>query len=149
MRRVEVANLQPQLIDAQRLKQAVDRVLEEADFAEAEVSLAIVDDATIWQLNRRHLEHDYPTDVLSFRLDDGDGPLEGEIIVSAEMATRGAAEFSWPPADELLLYVIHGALHLVGYDDHDADGAQQMRAAEARHLQHWGVERAAGHPFDT
>ena len=49
-------------------------------------------------------------------LDDSDG-LEGEVIVGAETALRTAPRYGWPPHDELLLYVVHGTLHLVGHDD--------------------------------
>lgn len=132
-------------VDQERLRMAVQHVLEEAGVENAEVSVAVVDDATIWRLNREHLQHDYPTDVLSFRLDDetDDEPLEGQLVVSYEMASARAAEFEWSPADELLLYVIHGALHLVGYDDHERQDLQEMRAAEQRHLARWGAKRAA------
>src|SRR5690606_30793878 len=118
-------------IDAARLEAAVRGVLAEAKIARAEVSVAVVDNATIWRLNREHLDHDWATDVLSYRLDEGsdDEPLEGQIVVSAEMAESRAAEFGWSAADELLLYVIHGALHLVGYEDHSDEQREAMRAA--------------------
>ena len=63
------------------------------------------------------MNHDWPTDVLSFVLDDDDGHLEGEVIISADTAAAAAAEVGWPAAAEQLLYVIHGMLHLVGYRD--------------------------------
>jgi probable rRNA maturation factor len=122
-----------------RLQEAVRRVLAAAKVASAEVSLAIVDDPTIHQLNRRHLEHDYATDVLSFVLEEGPEHLEGEIIVSWDHARTLAAEVGWNAEDELLLYVIHGALHLVGFDDHHPDDRQRMRAAETEQLRSWGL----------
>ena len=99
------------------------------------VSLAVVDNCTIHELNRQFLQHDYPTDVLSFLLDQTTGGWEGEVIVSAEMAGEQAARYGWDLADELLLYVIHGTLHLVGYDDLEPAAADVMRAAELRCLQ--------------
>ena len=62
----------------------------------------------IHELNRRYLNHDWPTDVLSFTLDDDDDGLAGEIIVSADTATVAAERYGWKMADEILLYVIHG-----------------------------------------
>jgi probable rRNA maturation factor len=106
--------------------------------------VAVVDGATIHDLNRRYLSHDYPTDVLSFVLDDEDGHLEGEVVVSAETAVRVAAEVGWPSAAELLLYVIHGALHLVGFNDKSPLEAVEMQSAEARYLARFGYERCAG-----
>jgi probable rRNA maturation factor len=127
-----------------RLAEAVRRVLAEADIRAAEISIAVVGDAAMHELNRRYLAHDYPTDVLSFVLEfDADaGRLEGEIIVSYEYAARESPHYGWSPADELLLYVIHGALHLVGYDDLDPESREAMRAAEARHLAHFGLSAA-------
>ena len=105
----------------------------------ATISLAIVDDATIRPLNARYLGHDYATDVLSFVLEQSDEELDGEIIVSAETAASSAARFGWQAADELLLYVIHGALHLVGCDDLEPALQTRMRQREREHLAHFGL----------
>jgi probable rRNA maturation factor len=127
--------------DHQRLKQAIRRVLCEAGIASGEISLAIVGDERMQALNRQYLEHDYPTDVLSFVLEqDADKKsLDGEIIVSAEYAAREATRYGWPADDELLLYVIHGCLHLIGHDDQTPEGQSAMRSAEACHLAAFGL----------
>ena len=75
------------LIDAARA------VLSDSTFSSAEISIAIVDDDKIQELNRRHLNHDWPTDVLSFPLDDDGKHLNAEIIVSADTAATAAQEF--------------------------------------------------------
>lgn len=132
---IAVADEQDRLdVDANRLRRAVRAIVRDAGHANAEISIALVDDPTIHQLNRRHLRHDYPTDVLSFLLSDVGAPLEGEIVASADTACRMAPSIGWSAADELLLYVIHGALHLVGCEDQDAESAEAMRAAERRYL---------------
>ena len=83
-----------------------------------------MDDETIHELNRRLLDHDWPTDVLSFVLEDDGDHLEGEVILSADTAGDGRRRTRQLAAEEQLLYVIHGMLHLVGYDDKsDADAA--------------------------
>jgi probable rRNA maturation factor len=128
-------------VDAERLVEAARRVLEDADFTSAEISLAVVDDPTIHDLNRRFLNHDWPTDVLSFVLDERDGHLEGEVVISADTAATVAAEIGGSPAEEQLLYVIHGMLHLVGFDDKSAADATRMRAAEQDYLARSGVDR--------
>ena len=139
---VAVANEQRVLnIDAERLRAAASMVLAMEGPGEAAVSIAVVDDATIHALNRQFLNHDYPTDVLSFVLDEGEDSLDGEIIVSAEMALAQSSAFGWGPDEELLLYVIHGALHLVGYDDQSSEGARAMRDAEARYLRQLGAQQ--------
>jgi probable rRNA maturation factor len=126
-------------VDETQVVTAVRSILEDSDFSSANVSVAIVEDATIHDLNRRYLEHDWPTDVLSFVLEDDGHHLEGEIVVSADTASAAADEFGWPAAAELLLYVIHGALHLVGYRDKSPAAKREMRAAEARFLGQFGL----------
>jgi probable rRNA maturation factor len=80
--------------------------------------------------------------VLSFVLDSDDEAqsLDGEIITSADYAAREALRYGWTTDDELLLYVIHGCLHLVGHDDHTPEGRAAMRAAETRHLAEFGLK---------
>ncbi len=126
-------------VDEPRLIEAARAVLLESEFSTSIISLAVVDDAAIHELNRRHLDHDWPTDVLSFTLEEQDGHLEGEVIISAETAAAAAEENGCSANDEQLLYVIHGMLHLVGYRDKSAAEAQEMRAAEARYLQKHAV----------
>lgn len=128
-------------IDHARLKRAVRSVLQAAGIRSAEISIAIVDDPRMHALNRQYLDHDYSTDVLSFILeyDEAAGSLDGEILVSADYAAREATRYGWTTDDELLLYVIHGCLHLVGHDDHTPQGQAAMRAAEAKHLAVFGL----------
>jgi probable rRNA maturation factor len=128
--------------DHARLRKAVRLVLQAASIRSAEISIAIVTDEQMHALNRQYLDHDYPTDVLSFVLerDESAGRLEGEIVVSADYADREAAHYGWTTNDELLLYVIHGCLHLVGHDDQAPQGQAAMRAAEAKHLAEFGLK---------
>jgi probable rRNA maturation factor len=127
-------------VDRQRLVSAVSSVLGGEGVAAATISVAVIDDAAIHELNRQFLAHDEPTDVLSFVLERQDDFLEGEIVVSGDTACRSAAEFGWPAADELLLYVIHGALHLAGYDDLDPASQLVMRDRERHYLDKFGLQ---------
>ena len=68
-------------IEEVRLCEASRQILNDAGFRSGQLSLAVVDDEEMQQLNRQYLEHDYPTDVLSFLLEDGEDFLEGEVIV--------------------------------------------------------------------
>ncbi len=135
-------------VDETRLRRAVAAILADAGIARGSVSIAVVDDARIHELNRQFLEHDYPTDVLSFVLEQQPGELEGEVIVSADTAARMADSFAWTTDDELLLYVIHGTLHLVGYDDLEDEPRQQTRAAEQRYLSLVGLAARQQRPGD-
>jgi probable rRNA maturation factor len=132
---IAIANEQASLeVRESRLQDAIRAVFADAQITQATVSIAIVDDATMHDLNRRFLDHDYPTDVLSFVLEQTGSTLDGEIIVSADYALRSAHEYLWSADDELLLYVIHGALHLVGYDDLDSTSKSEMQEQERHYL---------------
>jgi probable rRNA maturation factor len=132
---VSLANEQAShAVNEPQLIAAAQAVLDDSDFQSASLSIAIVDDATMQALNRQYLNHDYPTDVLSFALEDDGQHLEGEIIVSADTAASAAAEHGTTAASEQLLYVIHGTLHLIGYGDKLPEEADAMCAAEARFL---------------
>jgi probable rRNA maturation factor len=147
---IELSNEQESLaFDETRLKQAAEGILREAGFSEGSLSIAIVDDPTIHQLNRQFLAHDYPTDVLSFLLEHEGSRLEGEVIASADTALRTAQQLGWPAADELLLYVVHGTLHLIGHDDATDDLRAAMRAAERRCLARFGIELRDGPAADV
>jgi len=139
MLEIACANLQPRAIDEARLVAGVCAVLEAAGVTSCEVSLTVVDHARMHELNRRHLNHDFPTDVLSFLLGFDGQRLDGEIIVSADYAADEAAHYGWPAADELLLYAVHGALHLVGYDDTTPPAAATMRQQEREILATFGL----------
>ncbi len=132
---IEVCDHQSEIeVDTSLLASAARSVLQHEGIRAARLSIAVVDDGAIRQLNRRWLQHDYATDVLSFPLSAAGEPLEGEVVVSADTAAHAAAGYGWRTMDEMLLYVVHGTLHLVGYDDSTADARQSMRQRERLHL---------------
>ena len=138
--RILVANEQQALpVDATRLQEAVGSVLNGSSYTSGMISIAVVDDPTIHQINRQFLEHDYPTDVLSFVLEEDGSHLEGELVVSSDTATANAQEYGWPATDELLLYILHGCLHLVGYRDKEPAEKVAMHSAELEQLRKLGV----------
>ena len=127
-------------VDRKQMREAVRVVLEGEGVADAEISLAFVDDATIHRLNKQFLQHDEPTDVLSFPLSEPKSKkLCGELVIGAEVALAQATERGHDVQAELALYVIHGLLHLCGHDDHDDEEAQAMRASERRYLAALGL----------
>ncbi len=84
-------------------------------------------------LNREHMGHEGPTDVLSFPIDGTDaGPdgLLGDVVVCPAVARRNAPDHAGTYDDELALLVVHGVLHVLGHDHADADDAEAMRARE-------------------
>ena len=138
---IEVTSQQTALpVDEALLERAVRMILEDESISRAVVSVAVVDDPTIHQLNRRYLSHDYATDVLSFVLARDGEQLEGEVVVSADTAQSTAPRFGWSAENELLLYVIHGALHLVGCLDETPEQQAEMRSRERVCLSRFGLE---------
>src|SRR5579871_525697 len=136
MSRVSIASPQEIVpIDRARMREAVRAVLDGENVSDAEINLAFVDNPTIHRLNQRYLQHDEPTDVLSFPLSEPNAHrLAGELVIGVEVALEQAQERAHDVQAELALYVIHGLLHLCGYDDHDEKNARQMRERERHYL---------------
>ncbi len=139
--RISVATPQEAVaVDRGLMRRAARAVLAGEGVADAEISLAFVDDPTIHRLNRQFLDHDEPTDVLSFPLSEPNSRrLSGELVIGAEVAKAQAEARGHDLQAELALYVIHGLLHLCGHDDHDDAGAAAMRERERRYLAELGL----------
>lgn len=134
-------------VDRKFMREVVRVVLEGEGVVDAEISLAFVDDPTIHRLNKQFLQHDEPTDVLSFPLSEARSKkLSGELVIGAEVAQRQAAERGHEVMAELTLYVIHGLLHLCGHDDHDQKDAQLMRERERNYLTALGLPDISPRP---
>lgn len=134
--------------DATALVDAVKLTLRREGRRSCRISVAIVDDAGIARLHERYLGRPGPTDCLSFDLrDDPESEVvEGEIVVSEEAAGRESRARVTSKQAELTLYVIHGLLHLLGYDDAAPDAASGMHALEDRLLRELGFGAVYGEP---
>jgi len=137
-----VVEVEPEGVDLEALRALAEEVLAGEDVADG-VTLTVLttDDDALQDLNRRFLDIDAPTDVLSFPeaaeapLGEGEAPSLGDIAISIPTAVRQASELAHPVADELSHLLVHGILHLCGYD-HERGGeeASRMRAREERYL---------------
>ena len=137
---LELSNRQSHLIlDLVRVRKAAEFIFVRSSNADVHVSLSLVSDAEMWQLNQKHLRHNDTTDVLSFVLEDAPSCLEVEIIANAAQAVREASLQGWPAEDELLLYVVHGMLHAAGMDDLQPDQREAMFACQRDVMKHLGV----------
>ncbi|MEO8268612.1 MAG: rRNA maturation RNase YbeY [Aureliella sp.] len=128
-----------------RIAQAARWIAEEFRLRKLYASIAIVDDETIRRLNAERLGHDWPTDVISFVLEELDDSVEGEVIASAETATHMCSAAGWSAVDELLLYIVHGLLHVAGMDDIDCEDRRAMRLMERDCLIAVGLDQAEQH----
>jgi len=124
------------------VQNAVILAAQSRGFAGGRIGVMITDDETIHEINRRHLDHDYPTDVISFTYDRSGSAVEGELVVSLCTARRSAAELGWDWRHELLLYVVHGTLHICGLEDSSTAERAEMRSHEQAVLERLGIADA-------
>ncbi len=112
------------------------KVLADHKVKSAQIDIAIIGDVRMRSLNRRYAGSDRITDVLSFDLSDpSDADAKGrvvcgQVVVNWHLARRCAGRFGHSAGAELMLYVVHGLLHLLGYDDQDKRSSVRMRARE-------------------
>jgi probable rRNA maturation factor len=119
------------------MEKAAKKLLSALGSEQAELSILITDDEEIQQLNRQFRGKDKPTDVLSFPLQTGEGAefagkALGDVVISIDTAERQAREFEVRLQEELLRLLIHGVLHLSGYEHEDVpeETAEAMRQKE-------------------
>ncbi len=127
--------------DPSKLKALVRAICKRLAVSRAVVSIGVVDDAEMRRLNAQFLHRRGNTDSLSFDLSDETGPKEPrvfDLIVNGELAVREAARRGHAAEAELALYVAHGLLHQLGFDDATEDQAVRMHRMEDEVLQHLG-----------
>jgi probable rRNA maturation factor len=121
------------------VKKIVKAVLKEEGESCDELSIHFVDKAEITKLHADYFNDPTPTDCISFPIDEEEEAspyrLLGEVFVCPETAIEYAQKHKGDPYEETKLYLIHGLLHLMGYDDIEEADRQEMRNAEERHLQ--------------
>ena len=127
-------------LPSSRLRQAAVAAAAARGFTVGEIGIRVTNDQSIRDLNSRHLNHDYETDVISFSYDCRGNGITGELVVSVDTARRRASELGWNEGDELLLYVVHGVLHLTGMDDQEPNDRAQMRRLEREVMLSLGVD---------
>lgn len=133
---VRIHNRQQRVrISSGRLRRLTEGALSAVKRSDRDIDVTVVDDGEIRRLNYRYLGKRQATDVLAFNL-EGPGPsrLLGEVIISAQTAARQASRLRVPVAIELDLLVVHGVLHLVGYDDDQPEAARRMHERERQIL---------------
>ena len=127
-------------VDDEEVARAVATALEHGGRPEALLAVVFVDDAALTELHREHLDDPAATDVITFDLGEESPGPSGELYVSVERARSVAERRGVSPARELVLYVVHGVLHLCGYDDASGAERDRMRAAEAAVMARLGYE---------
>ena len=98
-----------------------------------DIAVIFCSDNYILDVNRRYLEHDYFTDIITFDYCEGDR-LSGDLFISVDTVRENSVEYGTDFDEELDRVIVHGVLHLIGYDDHTEEETAQMRAKENYYL---------------
>lgn len=105
-------------VDRLRVRRLVGHVIAAEGYTPHDVGIILTDHATVLELNQTYLDHNYHTDVLSFALHDASqDAIEGEVYIDLDTAAERHEEFGTSFEEEVLRYIIHGVLHLLGYED--------------------------------
>ena len=142
---IEVETPRPKVSRA-RLQKNIRAILRALGWKKAALSVSLVSDRKIRSVNKRYLNHDYATDVISFSQIEGrplggkpERPFLGDIVISLETTARQAAQFGNSFDDELYFYLCHGILHLMGWDDSTRKAALKMEAKQKKILRQIGL----------
>jgi len=122
------------------IRRAVETALRGEHIGTARVGVVLLDDEELLAMNRRFLEHDWYTDVITFPIEAK--PLEGEIYISLDRAREQAGEVGVTLRTETCRLAVHGALHLAGHDDATEGEREAMRVLEDRYLARLANQRA-------
>ncbi len=112
---------------------SLEKLFSAENYNNATINLIFLDDGEIKEINKKYLEHDYATDVISFCLEEE--PLEGEVYISVETAKENSIEYNTTFTNELVRYAIHGVLHIIGYNDFSLEDREKMRNLENTYLE--------------
>lgn len=138
---ITIENLQKRIsLNPTRTIRTIKKILEFEGVKGDALSFVFVSDRKIKSLNHQFLKRDHPTDVLAFDLTGVTRlkrrpkgrirKINGEVIISTDTVIRNAKIFGTRPHQELNLCIVHGILHLLGYDDHKASDVKRMRRRE-------------------
>lgn len=115
-----------------RIINTVKKIFNDANYNNVSINIIFLDNNEIKEINKKFLNHNYATDVISFCIENE--PMEGEIYISSEIARTNALEYNTTWTDELMRYVIHGVLHLIGYEDFSFTEREKMRKLENKYI---------------
>jgi probable rRNA maturation factor len=132
---IEISNTTKRKLPTEKLRKAIEAVLKGEKHHAQMISAVYCGDKFIKKINRTFLQHDYATDTISFRLNDGK-KVEGEFYISLDTIARNARQYKVSEEEELLRVTIHSTLHLVGYSDKTTRQREEMTAKEDTYLAH-------------
>lgn len=128
----KIAILIPKKLDFKKsiVREVVLKLSNDLGFSIISVNVSFVDNKEILELNGKYLNHHFTTDILTFNYNGSNTDLDGEIIISYDDAIENAKRFNITGKEEYLRLIIHGILHLVGYDDQQKNDKLKMKRKE-------------------
>jgi len=130
MKNLTVQHSKDYKIDKREIHRVVSLLKKELLFDINEMSINIITSEEIHKVNKKFLNHDYSTDIITFNYSEENNTLETEIFISLEDAYSNAVKYKVSLDNELLRLIIHGCLHLLGYDDKDKNDKVKMKRME-------------------
>src|SRR5687767_8391311 len=124
----------PALKNRRKLRVFIASVFEREGARLESLNLIFTDDKKILEINRKYLNHDFYTDIITFDLSNGGQPVIGEVYISRDRVRENASDLSTSMREELHRVIFHGILHLCGYNDKTAPQTKRMRLKENAYL---------------
>ena len=140
--RILIRNQQKHILsDPRKIRKAGQRILADLALPDAELSILLVNDAQIRELNRQYLQKDKPTNILAFPMRKGEYAtvhphLLGDLVISVETAQRQCKRFGLHPTQMIILLMVHGILHLIGYEHEGSKKGAREMALKQKELFH-------------
>ena len=122
------------VVDKKKIHSLVKEISNELKFSLINLEINFISSENIHQLNKTHLNHDYTTDIITFDYSDDFVQLDGEIFISVDDAETNSKKFKVNLKEELARLVIHGILHLLGFDDQSINDKKNMKRMENKLL---------------
>ena len=130
MIRFSTLDVEMPLVEPQRDKAWIEAVARAYDKSVGELYYYFCSDEKLLEINRERLGHDFYTDIVTFPLNDCETVLSSEFCISVDRIKENAETFGRTYESELHRVIIHGVLHLIGFDDHTYEDEQEMRGKE-------------------
>lgn len=127
-----INNTEKKFIKFASIKKAVESAIIGENIKDADISIVLLDNDDIKAINEEYLQHDYPTDVISFPLESE--PLSGEIYIGLGVAEAQSREYKVSLTNELQRLAVHGTLHCIGYDDESDEQKAKMTELEEKYI---------------
>lgn len=118
------------------LRKGIRYIFDSHDVEYTSILIVFMSDASLLQINKDYLQHDYYTDIITFSYEEEGEPVEGELLISLERVLDNAQMLHIEPSQEIMRVVFHGCLHLVGYNDATDAEKEEMRKKEKEVLAH-------------